>query len=54
MPPTAINLKVVPPVQPSIPEGSIGYSPDNKRYKYSSGVWKLDVEVASVLPNQPK
>lgn len=45
LPPAAVRPPA-PPATPVIAEGTIGYSPDNKKFRYTGGTWQ-PVEIAT-------
>ena len=46
MPPAAVKPNATPPPPQVISEGTIGFSPDNKRFRYTGGTWQ-PVEIAT-------
>lgn len=46
MPPAHVRPAAVPVAPPAIPEGTIGFSPDNKRFRYMGGAWQ-PVEISA-------
>ena len=53
MPPADVRPRQQPAPVPAIKEGTIGYGTDNRRYKFESGVWTLDVAVGAAVITAP-